>query len=287
MTTARRSSDFDGSPRGVQLSRRFSRWARVAGKVVFSLADRAYGPYPGPRLLIYHQVGSTLGREMEVTEDQFRAHLDLLERDDWEVVDLETALARRGDPDADRLVVLTFDDGYESLYTTAFPLLEERGFSFTLYLTTEPVESGTSMTPEGAPLTWDQIDEILETGLMTLGAHTHRHPDLRRLDEGEIVEELELSNRLIEQRTGITPSHFAYPYGYWSEIAEPLVRDHYETAVLGAGAPVLPSTDPHRVHRLPIQHSDGVTFFRHKLSVGLRVEEIVRRKVRGYSGVGV
>ena len=44
-----------------------------------------------------------------------------------EIVDLETAIERRGEPDADKLFVLTFDDGFEDVYHNAFPLLKERG----------------------------------------------------------------------------------------------------------------------------------------------------------------
>jgi peptidoglycan/xylan/chitin deacetylase (PgdA/CDA1 family) len=193
----------------------------------------------------------------------------------------------RSDAEANRLFVLTFDDGYRDLYTTAFPILAERGLPFTLYLTTHPVETGDPLTDsdQAAPLTWDQVNEMLESGLMTLGAHTHRHVDLREYGPTRIAAELDRSNQLIEKRTGVHPRHFAYPWGYWSEDAEPLVRVRYDTATLGAGPPITEDTDLHRLHRIPVQRSDGMTFFRRKLDTGMQLEEKVRRRLRGYEGV--
>ena len=182
--------------------------------------------------------------------------------------------------------VLTFDDGYKDMYEAAFPLLRERGLPFTLYITTEPVETRIPLTPGGQadPLTWDQISNMLESGLMTLGVHTHRHRDLRGLSDSEVAEELDSSNRLVQQRVGITARHFAYPKGYWDPMAEELVRARYETAVLGAGPPLGLDSDRHRLHRIPIQRSDGFFFFRCKVFRGLRLEERMRRLLRGYHG---
>ena len=80
--------------------------------------------------------------------------------------------------------MLTFDDGFEDVYHNAFPLMKERGLPFTLYLTTNPIETGEPLDPrypEAKPLTWDQINEMAGTGLVTIGAHTHTHPDLQNL----------------------------------------------------------------------------------------------------------
>jgi peptidoglycan/xylan/chitin deacetylase (PgdA/CDA1 family)/Mrp family chromosome partitioning ATPase len=259
---------------------------RKAAKTVFAAADAGKGVFPGPRLLIYHQIGATLGREMEVDASTFRQQLDWL-ASHGDVVALEEALLRVKEADSHRLFVLTFDDGYEDMYRHAFPLLTERGLPFTLYLTTDPVERQALITPGAlaSPLSWEQVGEMLDSGLMTLGSHTHHHVDLRDLEPGRIVDELDTADRLIYQRTGIKVQHFAYPKGYWSEVAEPFVRERYVTAVLGAGEPVTDTTDPHRIHRIPIQKSDGMAFFRRKMKSGMRMEESVRRRLRGYEGV--
>lgn len=260
------------------------RVTRRVAKLGFTLADVPLGRYPGPRILIYHQVGLTLGRQMEVTLENFQAQLMWL-RQHMSVAPLEVAVARRGEPGANSLVVLSFDDGYADLYLSGFPVLRELGLPFALYITTNPVETRVGLgSTQAAPLTWDQIGDMASSGLMTLGVHTHTHPDLRLLEASVIALELGASDELIKRRLGVRPRHFAYPWGYWSGQADPLVRQRYETAVLGGGSAINAETDPFLLHRLPIQLSDGLFFFRRKLHGGLRLEESARRWVSGYRG---
>lgn len=258
---------------------------RRLAKSAFVAFDRLVPAPPGPRLLIYHQVGVGLGRQMEVTEDDFDRQLDWL-AEHRRVVDLSTAIEQWAGSDADRLVVLTFDDGFADVHATAFPRLLERGWPFTLYLTTQPIESGEPLAGvAGAPpLTWEQVEDMAASGLATIGAHTHTHADLRYRSFAEIEEELATSDDIIESRVGERPQHFAYPWGYWSEAAEPIVSARYASATVGTrlDRPVMPSR--WQLPRFPVQLSDGFRHFPDRLGGGLVAEEWVRRRLRGYQG---
>jgi len=268
------------------MSSQLKRATRVALKGLAALVDPMFGPLRGPRILIYHQVGTNLGREMEVSAKVFANQLEWM-RSYGQIVDLETAVAHRGDDRADTLFVLTFDDGFQDVYDNAFPLMEKMGIPFTLYLTTRPIESGNvldSRHPDARPLTWDQVNEMVDTGLVTLGAHTHTHIDMRFASPEIVAEELDISNDLIRENTGLTPRHFTYPWGWWSEVADPLVRDRYETATVGSTSSITPESDLMTLGRLPVQTSDGITWFRRRAGRGLRLENFVRRRRAGYSG---
>jgi peptidoglycan/xylan/chitin deacetylase (PgdA/CDA1 family) len=198
--------------------------ARTSGKVAFTFSDLLWGRFPGPRILIYHQIGSGIGRQMEVSIEDFGWQMKWLS-EHFHVVDLETAVAQRGAAGSESLVVVSFDDGYEDFYRHGYPVLRERGIPFVLYLTTDPVENRRLSGPSSAvPLNWDQVTDMISSELMTLGVHTHTHPDLRFLDSGAIEVELSASDELIRRRTNIEPRHFAYPWGYWSEPADVLIR---------------------------------------------------------------
>ncbi|MEN8238867.1 MAG: polysaccharide deacetylase family protein [Actinomycetota bacterium] len=259
--------------------------ARLLAKSVFAAADLVVRDRPGPRILIYHQVGAGLGRQMEVSEQQFSRQIDWVQAN-GDVASLGPAIDDRAREGVERTFVLTFDDGYRDVFERAWPLLRDRGLPFTLYVTTNPVESGVPLTAGGAadPLTWPQINEMLESGLMTLGAHTHTHPDLTAIDAGTIREEIERSNELILLRTGVEARHFTYPWGYWSRVADPVVREAYDTATLGSGQGITAGTDPYLVNRIPVQLSDGFTFFKRKMKGGMRLEDVVRRRLTGYRG---
>ena len=238
---------------------------------------------PGPRILIYHQVGTNLGREMEVATETFATQIRYLEAE-GSIVSLDNAVSRIGTPGDDRLFVLTFDDGYADMYANAFPLLVERSVPFTVYVTTLPVEDSSGSRPDALPLTWKHLEEMVESGLATVGAHTHSHPDLRFLSADAVAAELDESNALILDRLGVQPRHFAYPKGWWSAGAETKVRERYATAVLGEGPPNRRGTDHYRLHRVAVQKSDGVRFFKRKLATGLVLEDRLRRIVRSYQG---
>jgi peptidoglycan/xylan/chitin deacetylase (PgdA/CDA1 family) len=255
--------------------------ARAAAKGVFWAADAFSARMTGPRVLIYHQIEAGLGRQMEVTEANFDRQINWM-LDHGQIVDLESAIETR----ADDVFVLTFDDGYRDVFDRAWPLLRDRAIPFVIYLTTEPVESGRALTPGGRaePLTWANIDEMLKSELMTLGAHTHAHRDLRLLEVSEIEAEIKDSNDLILARTGIAVRHFAYPWGYWSSDADSVVRNTYASAVLGSGAPVAGDTDPFQLNRIPVQLSDSMIFFTRKMTTGMRFEDRVRRRLVGYHG---
>jgi peptidoglycan/xylan/chitin deacetylase (PgdA/CDA1 family) len=259
--------------------------ARQLSKTAFTFTDAFVAKPNGPRLLIYHQVGTTTGKQMEVSLDAFKSQLDLLETD-FEVVDLESAFRRWDEDESDRLVVLTFDDGYRDTYTTAFPLLQDRGMPFTLYIATEQVARASAGIYDAISpaLTWDEIGEMNASGALTVGAHTHTHRDLREASAEQIVEEINISNGLIGDKLGIYPSHFAYPWGYWSELADLVVRDNYESATLGGSSAALRAFDAHRTNRYPVQLSDGFKFFGARVRGGLLLEEKLRRAVRGYVG---
>ena len=254
---------------------------RNAAKMFFAATDLLLPSPRGPRILIYHQVGASLGRQMEVTTEAFSWQLEWLVAN-REVVSLDTAIERWHEPDADRLVVLSFDDGYRDTYTTAFPLMAECRVPFTLYLSTEmiesiPTESGTE------PLRWDQIETMVDSGLVTVGSHTHTHRDLRFASAEQTLWEVESADSIIEERLGVRPRHFAYPWGYWGESAHDVVRRSYESAVLGAPTSRV-SFDLHKIHRYPIQLSDGTAWFRARLGGGLLLEERFRRRLRVYDG---
>jgi len=260
-----------------------NRLLRQGAKSLIALGDFPYRLRPGPRILIYHQVGSSLGRQMELPTEAFNDQLEWLQSE-GSVVSLEEALARADDPDSHRLYVLTFDDGYRDVYENAYPLLASAGLPFLVYLTTQPIETQSGTTPGAEPLTWAQVEDMAGHGA-TIGSHTHTHPDLRMVTSEQIEQELGASDELIERRLGITSRHFCYPYGYWSKAADSIVREKYQTATLGAGPAVSSGTDPYLIHRTPVQLSDGHFFFVRKMKTGMVFEETIRRRLSGYQGI--
>src|SRR5690625_5011153 len=192
-------------------------------------------PGQGMTLLTYHRVGGGSADELDLDATTFAAQVEALSRHD--VVSLDAA-AQMLDDDAVRAgaVVVTFDDGFADMYEHAWPRLAERRLPFTLYLATAYIggdlrwEGSTAQSALGAALTWDQIGEMADSGLCTIGNHTHRHVVPTRLTP----DELDACNDAIEQRLGVRPRHFAYPWGRVAPpAAEAEVRTRFRTAATG------------------------------------------------------
>jgi peptidoglycan/xylan/chitin deacetylase (PgdA/CDA1 family) len=65
-----------------------------------------------------------------------------------------------------------------------------------------------------ALMDWDEIAEAAAHPLVTIGAHTVNHFNLRRLDEATALDEMVRSAEILQARLGVRPRHLAYPYGY-------------------------------------------------------------------------
>lgn len=107
-----------------------------------------------------------------------------------------------------KTAAVTFDDGYENVYTEAFPILKKYNFKATVFIITSPAEGH---------LTDDEIREMTASGLVMFGSHTETHRDLTTLSDSEIMTELSASKEKIEKLTGKKATSLAYPYGSGDE----------------------------------------------------------------------
>ena len=243
-------------------------------------------PAAGLSILIYHRVGGGTRDERDLTTGAFRQQMQVLAR--HRVVRIDDALGELAAGDDRPKVVITFDDGFADVATTALPILAEHGLPFTLYLTTAYV-GGTmhwdgSTAREGAPaLTWEQVDALMASGLCTLGNHTHTHVRPERLD----LHELDRCTKEMESRLGVTPQHFAYPWGVAVPAVEAALGTRFRSAVTGELGRSHPAAHPLRLPRVPVRGSDPLRFFEAKVTGALLPERAYGAIVRAAKGVGL
>ena len=183
-------------------------------------------------IITYHRIAPRVAGLPEplhnVTPQRFREQVAGLLDCGFVIRPLKEILECRqqGTPIAPRTVVLTFDDGFETVYTNAWPVLRQLGVPATVFLATAYLDGdapfccdawGASYKDQAPPETYRplstaQCREMAADGLVNLASHTHTHQDFRNRPE-EFREDLEKSIDILRTRFGQEQVMFAFPYG--------------------------------------------------------------------------
>lgn len=185
----------------------------------------------GMPALMYHKIGwpppGSRLKKLWVTPEDFRRQLRYLKEHNCRPITFSEwrSAEEDGSPLPPRPVLITFDDGYANNYELAFPLLREFGMKGNIFLVYETVGRHNAWhDPATEPwlrmLTWAQISEMQESGLVEFGSHTMRHRNLATLSLEEARWELEESKKRLEDKLGREMLGFAYPYGSGAYLPE-------------------------------------------------------------------
>jgi peptidoglycan/xylan/chitin deacetylase (PgdA/CDA1 family) len=194
---------------------------------------------------------------ISVPPTTFAQQMNWLHESGHQVVPLSRLIQhlRHQEPLPERPVVLTFDDGLESVYTRAFPVLARYGFPATIFLVPgycggwNDWPSQPSIAPRLPLMTWDQVREMERHG-MEFGAHTLTHPRLDRLSPGDGEYEILGSKSSIEENLGHSVEVFAYPYGRYNHTSKEIVQQAFAGACATRLGLVGRGSDPFALERI-------------------------------------
>lgn len=263
-----------------------------AVKTAAAMGDRLRPAARGVVVLIYHRVGGGATSEIDLPTDEFERQMAWL-AESGRAISLDDAVALLDAPEADdranlalmphtNPVVVTFDDGTADLVDNALPVLVRYEVPATVYLATKYVDEQLAWPADGVPITWAGAKEMVASGLVTIGSHTHSHLLLDRMSVADASDELDRSKELIADKLDVDATHFAYPKAVapTDPAVEDAVRSRFRSAALSGNRPNgYGRTDLHRLWRTPIQVSDGHKFFRLKAGGGMVLEDTIRRRL--------
>ncbi len=167
-----------------------------------------------------------------LTESRFRHDLQWLQDNGYTTVLPRDLVA--GNPLPEKAVMITFDDGYFSNYEIAFPLIKEYNAKIVISLITASIDR---------TITWDKCQEMLDSGLVEFGAHTHNlhsqyHSGVEKLPneskedyEIRVLNDIQLSKDLIEQHLNTDVYFFAHPYGKTEPWSNEYLQSEFKVTV--------------------------------------------------------
>ncbi|MEO6185986.1 MAG: poly-beta-1,6-N-acetyl-D-glucosamine N-deacetylase PgaB [Steroidobacteraceae bacterium] len=210
-------------------------------------------------VLSYHEIADpdkALIPEYAVTPTMFVRQIDWLRNNGYHFVGVDDVLADQAGRShlPEKAVLLTFDDGYRSVYDFAWPLLKMLRIPSVVAVVGSWEEDSAQVNfdgheiPRDKLMSWQQLRELSESGLVDIGSHSYDlHRGIPGNPEGNlqpaattrlwnsstgkyeqeadyrrrVVSDLQRSRDVIRKRVGRAPRVIAWPYGrYTSELRD-------------------------------------------------------------------
>jgi peptidoglycan/xylan/chitin deacetylase (PgdA/CDA1 family) len=157
----------------------------------------------------------------------------------------------------EKVVGITFDDGYQNNLINAAPILEDLDFSATCYLVSDRI---------GLSNVWDSKHGITQRPLMNhlevqkwldmgmdIGAHSSTHADLTSIDIKNVKNEIQNSKLELEKKFNIEIKDFCYPYGRHNDLMVNMVgKEGFDTATTMIRGKANLESNLLRLPRIPI-----------------------------------
>lgn len=190
---------------------------------------------PTTPIITYHSIDE-LHSTMSVTPTAFRQQMSFLKQHGFSSLTLSDLVTcwRNDQPVPEKSFVLTFDDGFRSVYDIAFGVLQELDYKATIFPVTGFVgrtcgwDIGERNLEVGADrlelMTWDQIEEMHAHGF-EFGSHGARHLRLAAKSDEAVRSDVAESQRELEDRLSHRCRSFCYPYGQFRDATSRIVSE--------------------------------------------------------------
>lgn len=212
-------------------------------------------------ILMYHSVTAEAKTKnpLAVTAKTFSRQMRFLKEHHYNVLPLEAIVELMKEKKKVPLqtVALTFDDGYQNVYDSVFPILRKYNLPAAVFVIVNEVGR-----PQGDRLRWDEIKAMQDSGLVSVGSHCLGPEPLVNLKSEELIrKEIFDSKRILEERLGRAVSLFSYPEGLFNDkIRHLVIEAGYQLAVATKPGRDYPNDDIFALKRLRISENSANLF---------------------------
>lgn len=171
-------------------------------------------------VLMYHDINPYVLDPYSVKPADFASQMEWLYLEGYTTlfVDEVQSFVQNG---GKKGVVITFDDGYFSFLSYAYPYLSRYGFKATINIIGESVGSWTHYRVNRPMLSWDEYRYLLKEERVRLGCHTYRIHQMAsgifKLSDSELLDDLVLFQETLKHETGKISTVIAWPFGKYRQ----------------------------------------------------------------------
>ena len=203
--------------------------------------------------IMYHRFEENKYPSTNIRINDFIQHLEMIQKNDIKFVNPTNFDKELQTNKKQRKLLLTIDDGYQSFYDNAWPILKKSKIPFILFISTREVGKVGYMN-------WEKIREIERYDFVEIGNHSHTHDYLIDFTEDKIREDLKKSINIFKKELGKNSIFFSYPFGEYSTALKNIVIDLGFKYAFGQHSGVVDHTKNHfEMPRFPINEKYGET----------------------------
>ncbi|MDO9573332.1 MAG: polysaccharide deacetylase family protein [Candidatus Omnitrophota bacterium] len=205
-------------------------------------------------VIMYHSINPKTDPVMYrliVSPQAFERQMQFLKRHRYNVVTLEALgrMMQNKEKFPPKTVAITFDDGYKDNYIYAYPVLKKLGLPATIFVIYNEVGR-----PQNERLSWEEIKEMQNSGLITIGSHTlGAQPLVDIKSEEELRRQIIDSKKMFEEELKTPVNTFCYVGGMFTPRIKELVKEAgYKYAVSTALGRKYSNQDVYAIKRIRI-----------------------------------
>ena len=233
------------------------------------------------RIMMYHMISKQLPKTkksgLRVSPEMFERHLKYFSDNNWSFIKMSELLEH---DTQEKVVAITFDDGYEDNYSEAFPLLKKYNACATLYLVIDRHQNDWSAKKnpkhnkgdlaKKSKLSDEQVQEMVTSGIFELGGHTYSHPFLPNLSVEDKEHEMISSKSFLETKFNTNISSFAYPFGIYSSADVDIIKASNFISAVTTNEGVASSDSIYELKRIKASGKDNFLTFKLRVFKGFR-----------------
>ncbi|MCQ5128741.1 polysaccharide deacetylase family protein [Butyricicoccus faecihominis] len=202
-------------------------------------------------ILMYHDLTEDPAKtnSMTITGERFRMDMEYLQQFGYtallpsDLIDIKNGVREM----PEKPIMITFDDGYRSNYTIAYPVLQQTGMKAAIAVIAYNMQTENAALADRHALTWEEIYEMAQSGIVEIGSHTYNlhNPQykgnsspngidgVQRLSgesqsgyHARVGADLNMAIAMITQHTGQQKvNYFSYPFGAYDSYMQQLLDE--------------------------------------------------------------